>query len=58
MVISRLFLYLKLTPVVPVVRCMSFVRDLVCVMFGIKSVFCAGFSLCSVRAYASVMCRR
>ena len=45
MAVSRLFLYMELTPVVPVVRCMSFAWAVVCVMCGIKSVLCAGSSL-------------
>ena len=54
MAISRLFLYVKLSPVVfsnvyVLICCMSYVGDLVCVMCGIKSVLCAGFSLCYVQ---------
>ena len=40
MAISHLFLYMELTPVVPIVPCMSFAQDLVRVMCGIKSVLC------------------
>ena len=50
MAVSRLLLYIKLTPVVPIDCCMSFVQDLVCVMSGMKSVSCAGLSLCYVWA--------
>ena len=56
MAVSRLFLYMELTPVVPIVRCMSIAWYLVCVMCEIKSVLCAGSSLCYVRAQACVMC--
>ena len=52
----RLFLYIELSPVVPIVGCMSSVRDLVRVMCGIKSVLCAGRSLCYVRASVCVTC--
>ena len=57
MAVSRLFLYMGLTPVVPVVCCMSFAWDLVCVMYEIERVSCAGRSLCYVRAQACVMSR-
>ena len=50
MAVSRSFLYIKLTPVVPIDCGMFFVQDLVCVMCGMKSVSCAGFSLCYVWA--------
>ena len=48
--VSRLFLHIKLTLVVPSICCMSIVLDLVCVMCGTQPVLCAGFSLCYVRA--------
>ena len=50
MAVSHLFLYIKLTPVVPIDWSMSCVRDLACVMFRMRSVSCAGFSLCYVRS--------
>ena len=56
MAVSRLFLYMELSPVVPIVRCLSFVRDLVCVMCGMKSVLCARLGLCYVLAQACAMC--
>ncbi len=56
MAVSHLFLYIKLTPVVPIVCCMSFVWDFVCVMCGIKSMLRAGFNLCYVHALVCVMC--
>ena len=56
MVISRLFLYMELTPVVPIFCCMSFAWYLVCVMCRIKAVLCAGLRLCYVQASVCVMC--
>ena len=50
MAVPRLFPYIKVTPVVPIVCGMSVVRDFVSVLCGMKSVSCAGFSLCYVRA--------
>ena len=57
MAVSHLFLYVELTPVVTTVCCMSFVWGLVYVMCGMKSVSCAGFSLCHERDLALFMCR-
>ena len=54
MAVSRSFVYIELSPIVPDVCCMSFVQDLVPVRCGVKSVMCveyvksvlcAGFSL-------------
>ena len=57
MVVSHLFLYIELTPVVHVLRWISFCWDLVCVMCGMKSVSSAGFSLCCEQDLALFMCR-
>ena len=35
---------------------LCYVRDLVCVMCGIKSVLCAVFGLCYVQSLVCVMC--
>ena len=56
MAVSNLFLDIELTPVVPIVCCMSFVWDFVCVVSGLKSILCGGFSLRYVRALGCVMC--
>ena len=61
MAISQLCLYVELSTVVVVINdyvltcCMSYVRDVVCVMCGITSVLCAGFSVCYVCIVAFVM---
>ena len=63
MAVSRLFLYIQLSPVVPVAYCMAcagfglcYERNQLCVMWGfsasvmcgLESVSCAGFGLCYV----------
>ena len=56
MAISCVFLRIKLSPVVPVVCCVSLMHDFVCVMCKIKVVLCGGFNLCCVRASACAIC--
>ena len=55
MAVSRLFLDLQLSPVVPLICCMSFLRDYESVMCGMKSVLYAGFSVCHVSGLACAM---
>ena len=56
MTVSHLFLYMELTPVVPIVCGMSFAWYLVSVMCGIESVLCAGSSLRCMRGLVCIMC--